>query len=171
MYGSQTETAAGKGHDPSCTCKNVGQQGEVLFLWQFVIVRTLMCYGGTLKVLRWRKLIGALENKLQTLHDYMNNFTVEWIHKDRCSLHVWLELNLQRECDSLFWLEDLFVNSAVQFLPFHFVTSWLYFITSLSHHLVFLSFHIVLSSSLLQLSPRHAHQFIIILTTLRNRLT
>ena len=90
--------AAGMGHDPNCTCKNVdfGQAREGNILWEFVNVRTLICYTKTLKVLRWSKLIRAFENKLQTLHDFINCYTVEWIHNDRCSLRVWLEHHLQR---------------------------------------------------------------------------
>ena len=128
MYRSQTKMAAGVGHDPNCTCKNVdfGQAREGNILWDFVNVRTLICCGETLKVLRWHKLIRAFENKLQTLYDFMNSYTVEWIHNDKCSWRAWLELYLQREHELRRYIlvagtfSLYFDRSAVQLLRRHF---------------------------------------------------
>ena len=103
----------------------LGQQEEVIFVWQFVLVRTLICHGETLKVLRWSKLIGAFKNKLQTLSDFMNSYTVEWIHNDRCILRVWWELYLQceRELKRCILVADLFfLNSTVQLFNFYLAT-------------------------------------------------
>ena len=133
------------------------QQGEIIFLWQFVIVRTLIYYGEALKVLRWCKWVGAFGNKLQTLHDFRNSYTVQWLHNDRCSFCVWVELYLQRKRElrrelrcELRWCTlvagpfSSFNCSTVTLSPCNFVTPLHHFpipssrpfLTSLSRHLV-----------------------------------
>ena len=104
----------------------------------------------------------------QTWHDFMNSYTVELIHSDRCSLHVWWELYLQcerelRRCILVARPFSEFSCSTFTLFPRNFVTS-------LFHHLTPSSFYIVLSLSLLWLSPCHALQFIITLTSLHNQL-